>query len=106
MSQLSFDVIKRVWPKRGLVTLFKKYSRKLLIKLGIWGAPPPQEKEKITLKRAQNGTFCHRFQTVIDINFKFARLHIRMKKLVFYTVSHMSTTHDMTACGAKGLHVT
>ena len=27
MSQLSFDVIKRVWPKSGLVTLFKKYSR-------------------------------------------------------------------------------
>ena len=26
MSQLSFDVIKRVWPKSGLVTLFKKYS--------------------------------------------------------------------------------
>ena len=27
MSQLSFDVIKRVWPKSGLVTLLKKYSR-------------------------------------------------------------------------------
>ena len=26
MTQLSFDVIKRIWPKSGLVTLFKKYS--------------------------------------------------------------------------------
>ena len=32
MSQLSFDVIKRVWPKSGLVTLFKKYSRNYLLK--------------------------------------------------------------------------
>ena len=32
MSQLSFDVIKRVWPKSGLVTLFKKYSSNVVIK--------------------------------------------------------------------------
>ena len=43
MSQLSFDVIKRVWPKSGLVTLFKKYSRLVLsmiqtIHLALWNA--------------------------------------------------------------------
>ena len=31
MSQLSFDVIKRVWPKSGLVTIFKKYSRSIAV---------------------------------------------------------------------------
>ena len=31
MSQLSLDVIKRVWPKSGLVTLFKKYSRTVFL---------------------------------------------------------------------------
>ena len=35
MSQLSFDVIKRVWPKSGLLTLFKKYSRVMLGLLAI-----------------------------------------------------------------------
>ena len=36
MTQLSFDVIKRVQPKSGLVTLFKKYPRTAIA--GFFGA--------------------------------------------------------------------
>ena len=62
---------------------------KLLIWLGVWGAPPPQEKgkRKIGLKWAENGTFwkCHRIQTVIDINLKIGLVvHWDQKRIWFF----------------------
>ena len=44
MSQLSFDVIKRVWSKSGLVTLFKKYSSYLC-----WFSVTPKNDAKTQL---------------------------------------------------------